>query len=422
MKEHTAILERIKQAFTHNLVLKIIAAVFAVLLWAYALVALNPIRTKYIEGVTISLEGDTDLLSRNLILVNSDLGLADVNVSAEITNHAALDNTRIDCVGSLSRITRAGTYTLPLSVTVQSNLGSVIDASPDRVTVEVDKLTTKAVPVSLVLDGALPEGYEVLSKSVSASVTLSGASRYIVPAVRAEAHVSLEERTSSVEEAVNLVFFDKESNEIEVITRSGETPSATVSVEVSAVKEVTIEPRVEVVSDAYYDVSTVLSRETVKLSGDKSVLDGIESVKTAPIVPAEELGTQELETELLLPGGTALVSGQSAKVSATVTITEKVDVLENFPVPITYVGLGKNLIFASDKPAVALVNVAGTVRQLELLSADNVTLQVDLTGLSEGEYEVSPVLVFQRSDEVAGLTFSLTEPTFHLVIQKKTEG
>ena len=422
MSKNTPIADKLKAAFTRNLALKIIALVFAVLLWAYVLVALNPIRTKYIEDVAISLEGDTDLLSRNLILVNPDLGLADVTVSAEITNHALLDNTRIDCVGSLSRITRAGTYTLPLSVTVQSNLGTVIDASPDRVTVEVDKLTTKAVPVSLVLDGELPAGYEVLSKSVSASVTLSGASRYILPAVRAEAHVSLEGRTASVEEVVNLIFFDKEANEIEVITRSGETPSATVDVEISAVKEVAIEPRIEVISDTYYDVVVVLNRESVKLSGDQAVLAGIGSVKTETIVAAEELGTQEIETEIIVPAGTALVSGQSSKVMATVTVNEKMGQIENLSVPITYVGLGYNLVFASDKPAAALVNVTGTVRQLEMLSADNVTLKVDLTGLSEGEYEVSPVLVFQRSEEVAGLTFSLTEPTFHLVIQKKTEG
>lgn len=422
MKKNPLILQRLRSFFTRNLALKIISLVFAIILWAYVLVALNPIRTKYIEDVVISLEGDTDLLSRNLILVNSDLGLADVTVSAEITNHAVLDNTRIDCVGSLSRITRAGTYTLPLSVTVQSNLGTVLDASPDRVTVEVDKLTTKSVPVSLVLDGELPEGYEVLSKSVSSSVTLSGASRYILPAVRAEAHVSLEERTSSVEEAVNLIFFDKEGNEIEVVTRSGELPNARVDVVISAVKEVPIEPRLEIVADTYYDVVTVLSRETVKLNGDEETLAEISSVKTAPIVPAEELGTQELEAEIIVPDGTAVVSGQSSKIVATVTVSEKMDVIEDLSVPITYVGLGQDLIFASDKPAAGLVNVSGTVRQLELLSADSMTLQVDLTGISEGECEVSPILVFQRSEEVAGLTFSLKEPTFHIVIQKKTEG
>ena len=81
MISSSALLNKLKGFFTRNLGLKIVALVFALLLWAYVLVALNPVRTKSINGVTITLEGYTDLLSRNLILVNSDLGLADVEVT-----------------------------------------------------------------------------------------------------------------------------------------------------------------------------------------------------------------------------------------------------------------------------------------------------------------------------------------------------
>ena len=67
-----AVLASFKGFFTRNLGLKIVALVFAILLWAYVLVALNPVRSKSIDDVPITLEGHTDLLSRNLILVNSD--------------------------------------------------------------------------------------------------------------------------------------------------------------------------------------------------------------------------------------------------------------------------------------------------------------------------------------------------------------
>ena len=69
MISSSALLNKLKGFFTRNLGLKIVALVFALLLWAYVLVALNPVRTKSINGVTITLEGYTDLLSRNLILV-----------------------------------------------------------------------------------------------------------------------------------------------------------------------------------------------------------------------------------------------------------------------------------------------------------------------------------------------------------------
>ena len=71
--------EKLKGMFTKNLGIKISAVVFALLLWAYVLVVLNPVRTKLIDKVPISLEGYNDLLSRNLILVEQDLGQASVS-------------------------------------------------------------------------------------------------------------------------------------------------------------------------------------------------------------------------------------------------------------------------------------------------------------------------------------------------------
>ena len=107
MISSNALLNKLKGFFTRNLGLKIIAFIFAVLLWAYVLVALNPVRSKSIDDVPITLEGYTDLLSRNLIVVNSDLGLADVEVNATITNHADLDNSRVNCRATLGTISEA---------------------------------------------------------------------------------------------------------------------------------------------------------------------------------------------------------------------------------------------------------------------------------------------------------------------------
>ena len=214
------LLSRLKGFFTRNLGLKIVAFVFSILLWAYVLVALNPVRTKSLSDVPITMEGYTDLLSRNLILVDSDLGLANVEVNATITNHADLDSSRVNARAYLSTISAAGTYRLPLSVTVQSNLGTVARVDPRAVTVEVDNLVLKTVPVKLELVGTLPEGYEIVGESVAGTITIEGAARYIEPAVRAVATVDLTDRTENVEESVNVTFYDKDDNELTVVTRS----------------------------------------------------------------------------------------------------------------------------------------------------------------------------------------------------------
>lgn len=413
-----ALMQRLGRIFTGNVGLKAAAFVFALLLWAYVLVVLNPVRTKYIEGVTISLEGDTDLLSRNLILVEPDLGLADVVVSAEINNHSSLNASRINCRGYLGSITRAGTYTLPLSATVQSNLGTVTSVNPERITVEVDKIVTRTLPVTLVSEGQLSAGYTVLSRSCPSTVTVSGASRYIQAAVRAEAHVNLEGRVSSVEESVNLIFFDKEGNEITVITRSGETPSVNVSAEISPVKEVPVEVRYEIPQSDYYDVTFTQSRETVTLYGETETLAAIDSVKTEPVALKEAAGVQELETKFVVPEGVTMKSGQDNKLSVVFNVAEKVGDKE-LSVPITYEGLDRSLTFAGDKPAAATVIVSGPLKLLELVSADSITLKVSLTGLAAGEHEVVPVIEAKRKDKTASVSLTLGEPSIFLVLQNK---
>ena len=49
------LLSRLKGFFTRNLGLKIVAFVFSILLWAYVLVALNPVRTKSLSDVPITM-------------------------------------------------------------------------------------------------------------------------------------------------------------------------------------------------------------------------------------------------------------------------------------------------------------------------------------------------------------------------------
>ena len=285
-----AVLASFKGFFTRNLGLKIVALVFAILLWAYVLVALNPVRSKSIDDVPITLEGYTDLLSRNLILVNSDLGMADVEVNATITNHSDLDASRITCRASLGTISAAGTYRLP-------------SVDPRTVTVEVDNLIVKTVPVKLELTGTLPEGYEVVAESMVSTITVEGAARYIEPTVRAVATVDLTGRTENVEESVNVVFYDKNDNEVTVVTRSQNNPNVTVRATISAYKLVNIRPEVTLEDDVYYESINQVSPASVVLYGTSEALAAIDTVSTQALVLPAERGVVTRDLTLVLPEG-----------------------------------------------------------------------------------------------------------------------
>ena len=410
-----AVLASFKGFFTRNLGLKIVALVFAILLWAYVLVALNPVRSKSIDDVPITLEGYTDLLSRNLILVNSDLGLADVEVNATITNHSDLDASRITCRASLSTISAAGTYRLPLNVTVQSNLGTVASVDPRTVTVEVDNLVVKNVPVKLELTGTLPEGYEVVSENVASSITIEGAARYIERTVRAVATVDLTGRTENVEESVNVVFYDKDDNEVAVVTRSQNKPAVTVRLTLSAYKRVSVRQDVSLADDTYYTLRSETTPATVIIYGSVETLENIDYISTENLVLPAEADIVSRVVPLILPDGVTLRRGQSGSVTLSATVTEKTGE-RTLEVPLTYTHLSNDLLMAEGAPTYVTVVASGPLFQLEQLTADMFTVQADLTGYGPGEWELVPLLQNNGASRFPSVIAALQEQRIRVTL------
>ena len=400
---------KLKGMFTKNLGIKISAVVFAILLWAYVLVVLNPVRTKLIDKVPISLEGYNDLLSRNLILVEQDLGQASVSIEAAITSHASLDASRINCRASLSTITGPGTYRLTVSATTQGNLGTVSKVSPSIVEVEVDKLIKKDIPVKVTYgESKLPEGYEILSENYSTSISVEGAARFVESAVRAEAVLDLTDKTKDIRESVKVIFYDAEGQEVNVVTRTGETPSISVYVSISAVKKVPVQPQLNLPDEEYYDLAWTCIPDTVTIYGDMSVLDGIDEILTEDMVLDEKLSVQTVEGQLVLPEGVSLKSGQSTQVKVTVTITEKEEDKELI-IPVQYLNMPDGFHLAENVPSSVTVIAHGTKKQLSQLGVENIQATVDLTGRAPGIHEVIPVLKLTTPQIFPSVTLRLKE-------------
>ena len=137
------ILTAIKNFFTTNLAVKIVALLFAVLLWGYVLTDQNPYRTKTITNVNTSFEGEAELLAQGLC-VRGDrseiLGNVTVQVRTQIVNYAALGTGQVNATISLRNISEARVYELPVTASVMSGYGVVEAVTPSVATVEIDTL------------------------------------------------------------------------------------------------------------------------------------------------------------------------------------------------------------------------------------------------------------------------------------------
>jgi len=272
----------------------------------------------------------------------------------------------------------------------------------------VDNLIVKTVPVKLELTGTLPEGYEVMAESMVSTITLEGAARYIEPTVRAVATVDMTGRTENVEESVNVVFYDKDDNEVAVVTRSQNTPNVTVRVTVSAYKLVNIHPEVTLEDDIYYTSINQVSPASVVIYGNSETLAAIDAVSTQSLVLPAERGVVTRDLALVLPEGVSLKRGQSSSVTLNAVVTEKTGET-TLEAPLIYAGLGNDLVIADGAPTFMTLTVSGPLKQVEQVTPESLTVKVDLAGYGPGEWELIPVIQGLDLNRFPNVTVTLQE-------------
>ena len=98
-KFFSAVGKFLKNVFTKNIPLKIIALVFALLLWGYVLSEVKPIYVKKLYGIEVELLNEDKLIENGWIVVESETTqkpTIDVDLEATIDNHSRIntDNVR----------------------------------------------------------------------------------------------------------------------------------------------------------------------------------------------------------------------------------------------------------------------------------------------------------------------------------------
>ena len=152
----SAIKTWLKNAFSKNLALKIVSLVFAMLLWGYVLMSENPQRTKTISNVQLNVDGEAELIAKQLVLSgDKDYGTVNVRVSTQLTSYADLSADDITASINLTGITETGEH--DVAITARTSTGTVVSVTPDHIKITVDNLVSRSIPVEIELEGELSD-------------------------------------------------------------------------------------------------------------------------------------------------------------------------------------------------------------------------------------------------------------------------
>ena len=428
----TAIGTFFKDLFTKNVPMKIIALLFAFLLWAYVLTIENPEYTKVVRDVEITTTGEESLTEKGLMLVSRELGTTDVTVLCQIGKHSELDSSRISCNVDLS--SRAinlaededsKVFPLTVSTTLQNGYGTITAVEFGTVNVEVARISTRSMlPVSIEYEGSLPAGFQV-SVPERLTISVSGMKSLVDQIAKGMVTVDLSAFPISDPETLAgeysgvypVQFYNSSNVGLENIYHdNGESYTLEVPIVIRAYREVPVEADVEVPDR--YDYSATLSRRTATVYGAREALLALTTLKTQPITALPDMNGTEITTKLVLPDGISLGSGDSGAVAVTLSVFETVDSSE-YAVPITYRGLSDRMERGEEFPTEANIVATGTLQKLDTFSSAYVTLTVDLTGCGAGTHTLPIVMTI---DPRAGdLAIELTEQNVSITLVEKPE-
>ncbi len=414
------LLRSIKSFFTKNMALKVIAFVFAMLLWGYVLTDQKPMREKEVPNVATSFDGEAELIAQGYC-VRGDrseiLQDVTVNVRTQITNYAYVTPSSIVASISLRNISEAREYDLPIQAIVTSSLGVVQSIAPASVTVEIDTLVTKTIPITTTFSGELPEGYwaDMDALSTTARLDITGPKTDISTITHGECVVDLTDRMGTIYSTFDVTFYDKNNHVVSSDIIIGTLPTSTVRLPIYPMKNVPIDVESSLVgadnlAANHEIIKAVATPATVRLVGDPAVLDKIDKIALEPIAINGLDSTMTVSGELIVPDGVRMLDSTTVSVLLEVremVITQTFEQLEI----LVHGKLGRENVTLSI-PAADLT-VEGRYSLVSMLSRSDVQLFVDVTGLTPGVYKLPVSVMVRDADATIELTttLSITEVT-----------
>lgn len=416
----------LKGFFTKNLALKIIAFVFAMLLWGYVLTDQKPMREKEITNVTTSFDGEAELIAQGFC-VRGDRSeiLQDVTVKVrtQITNYAYVTSSSIIASINLRNISEAREYDLPIQASVTSSLGVVQTITPATVRVEIDKLVTKTIPITTTFTGTLPDGYwaDMEALSTTTRLDITGPQTDISTITHGECVVDLSDRISTIYSTYDVKFYDKNNNVVSSDIMIGTLPTSTVRLPIYPVKNVPVDVDNSLVgadnlAANHEIIKAVATPATVRLVGDQATLDQIDKITMEPIAVNGLDSTMTVSGTLIVPDGVRLIDNTTVSVLLEVremVISQTFEQLE-----IQVHGNTGRANISLGIPAADLT-VEGRYSLVSMLSRSDVQLFVDVTGLTPGVYKLPISILVRDADATIELTTTLSVAEVTVTIDQK---
>lgn len=384
-----------KEKIFNNLSLKIVSAVFAVILWTVIVNIYDPNTSYTFSNITVQLVNTQSLTEKNYTFEVVDGGKISVTVSGPKSVVTDLKTSDIAATADLSKVTAFTDYVdIQVQVVKDGQVLNNVEAVPrtSALKLSIENRDTNTYAVNVNTTGTPVNGYAVASTTTSPTyIKVTGPTSLVegVASVGVDVDVSGAKGTVNTQSDINM--YDSDGNIIanEELEMSSET--ADVIVEMARTKTVPVVVKTSgTPSQDCVVTGTSLSQTSVVISGQQEALSKIDNI-TIPSSAVSVDGLSEDKTYTFkltdyVPSGVKIVSDSRLQVTVKISkASTKTVHISSDAIKIENVSSGYNAVIEGTGIDVI---ISGTGTILENISATDITCNVNAAGLSAGTHSV----------------------------------
>lgn len=294
-----------------------LSAIIAFGLWVYVINVVSPEFTETFYNIPVVYEGQNAMEDRGFMITSG----MDTRVSLKLKGNRSdinkLSSDNITVKVDLSKISEAGLQNVSFTVAYPGNLDnddiSVEERNPSKITLRVEQIRSKEVPIKVVYKGDLPENY--ISDKVNAvtnytSVLISGPSPVVDQIREARIEVDLTGRTQSISENFRYTLCDENGQAVDAENVETNVEDVRLELKIQRIKEIPLQLTVVPGGGATRENTTVQQSITsIHVSGSEAALEGLDMINLGTINLAGILENTTLTIPIELPGNVTNHSG-----------------------------------------------------------------------------------------------------------------
>jgi YbbR domain-containing protein len=371
----------------------ITALVLATTVWIIAVTASDPAENRtYPRNVSIEIVGEdtnlvitSDLPSNVTIVLNTPQSVWENIMSTQAPVRALLDLSGL----------QEGTHLIELQIQVSIRPVKVVSYSPHNISVTLEKLSSKVVPLSLDISGEPAIGYQAEDPVVDIEqITVTGPISQVDRVAEVRASVDINQGFEDINRTVNVVALDKNETVVSDVTLTPERVEVIQEINQrygyrNVIVSVNLEGQV---ADGYRltNISVIPLAVTVYSSNPQIVNDLPGYVQTNPLNLTGLKDDVDVSLLLDLPEG-VLVVGENRTVLVRVSIAAVQSSMPVANIPIEVIGLPENLKAILAPETITLL-ISGPLPILDQINIEDIRVILDLTDYKIGTYQLEPVV------------------------------